>query len=349
MPKNYPSGILSGLVKPKYALIKNVIGENYEPKHGIDIFIDLNTFISAMCSSTKYLSSLPFSSNIEADIVSSLVHILLHWKNFSRRWDDVRIFMIMNDYDNKGCYEYKILKSYLAPYNHKLNNERYTQLKYHLTEALNIMQKVLRYVPNSYLIRCDKFDSLVFPALIDDYDIKLRDRIIVSGNNLFTGYAFEKNCKVIFSKCRRMGISQLYDPLMIAQSISKIDDDVMKTFVTNKVFYNLLNVIIGDYDRGILGMTNIGISRFASDLLRNVEKGLIPTNPKPIESVLPAVEENFHQYIMQSYPLIDIKSHAELIPRSSIESIKSEQMIDMIDIDSLRQLSIDGVNLLELV
>ena len=44
-----------------------------------------------------------------------------------------------------------------------------------------------------------------------------------------------------------------------------------------------------------------------------------------------------------------IKSHAELIPRSSIESIKSEQMIDMIDIDSLRQLSIDGVNLLELV
>ena len=146
-----------------------------------------------------------------------------------------------------------------------------------------------------------------------------------------------------------MGISQLYDPLMIAQSISKIDDDVMKTFVTNKVFYNLLNVIIGDYDRGILGMTNIGISRFASDLLRNVEKGLIPTNPKTIESVLPAVEENFHQYIMKSYPLIDIKSHAELIPRSSIESIKSEQMIDMIDIDSLRQLSIDGVNLLELV
>lgn len=349
-PKNYPSGKLSGMVKPKYMVINNLLGENFDTSHGIDIFIDLNTFIGSMLSSRNYLGALPFNENAIADIVSSFIHIALHWKNFSRRWDDVKIFMIMNEYiDNPLCCEQKQLKSYLHPYKDNINSDRYDQVRYYLTEAINLTQKVLRFVPNIYLIKCKDFDSLVFPSVIKGYEINNRKRIIVTGNNMFTGYIFETNCRVIFSKCRHSGVSQVYVPSMIASSISKIDDEIINIFVRNKVFYNLLNIIVGDFERGIIGMNGVGISRIAADIGRGVEKGLIPNNPKSIDSLMSVIDKNYHSYIEQSYPLVDIKTHSGMVKQSSIETIKTEQMIDNIDIDGLREFSIDGVNLLELI
>lgn len=348
-PKHYPSGKLSGMVKPKYMVINNLLGDDFDASHGVDIFIDINTFIGSMLSSKNYLGAIAFNEDAIGDIVSSFIHIALHWKNFSRKWDDVKIFMIMNDYESPTCCEQRHVKSYLHPYKDNVNSERYDTVRYYLTEAISLTQKVLQFIPNIYLIKCKDFDSLVFPSVIKGYDINNRKRIIVTGHNMFTGYMFENNCRVIYSKCRYNGISQVYDPQMIASSISKIDDDIISVFVQNKVFYNLLNVIVGDFDRGILGISGIGISRIASDIIRSVEKGTIPTNPKSVNSVLSVIDKSYHSYIEQSYPLVDIKTHSDMVKQSSIETIKSEQMIDNIDIDGLRQFSIDGVNLLELV
>jgi hypothetical protein len=348
-PKNYPSGRLSGMVKPKYLIIKGLLGDEYDTSHGVDIFIDLNTFIGSMLSSRNYLGALPFNENAIGDIVSSFVQIALHWKNFSRQWNDVKIYLIMNDYETTECCEHQQLKSYLHPYRDKINGGRYDSFRYYLTEAINLTQKVFRFIPNLYLIKCKDFDSLVFPSVIKGYDLNNRKRIIVTGNNLFTGYMFESNCRVIFSKCRHTGISQVYDPIMITKSISQIDDDVMDVFVKNKVFYNLLNCIVGDFDRGILGMNGIRTTRIATEIIRGYEKGDIPQNPKSCESLLSVVDEMYHSYIRQVYPLIDLKTHGDMVKQSSIETIKSEQMIDNIDIDGLREFSIDGINLLELL
>lgn len=348
-PKHYSSGILSGMVKPKYLIIKNLLGEDFDPSPGVDIFIDINTFINSLLTSQKYLSALPFSENAEADIVASFVKIALHWKNFTRQWDDAKIYMVLNDYESIKCCEQSIVKSYLHPYKDKINSDKYNNLRYYLTEAINLTQKVFQFIPNIYLIKCKDFDSLVFPSVLKAYDINNRKRIIVTGNNLFTGYMFESNCKIIYSKCRHQGISQVYDPSMIVKSIAKIDDDIIDTFLKNKVFFNLLNVIIGDFERGILGMNGFGISRVAAEIARGLEKGLIPNNPKSCESIMDVVDKGFHSYIKQAYPLVDIQSHSLLVKQSSIETIKSEQMIDNIDIDGLREFSIDGVNLLELI
>jgi hypothetical protein len=122
----------------------------------------------------------------------------------------------------------------------------------------------------------------------------------------------------------------------------------MNTFVQNKVFYSLLNSVIGDFDRGIIGITQLGISSFANDLLRAVERGEIPSDPKSIESVLPIINTGYHDYIKKAYQLIDISSHTQLIPPSIIEKIKSN-MIDLYDIDGLQSLSVDGMNLIELL
>jgi len=144
------------------------------------------------------------------------------------------------------------------------------------------------------------------------------------------------------------GMCQLSDPLMICQSISKIDDDIMRAFTQNKVFYNLLNMIIGDSERGIIGLTQLGITNFAMELLRSVEQRTIPEDPKSIEAVLPAVNANYHDYLKKSYPLVDIDTHTGLIPESIIAKVKSE-MIDLYDIDGLRSFNVQGLNLLELL
>ena len=116
----------------------------------------------------------------------------------------------------------------------------------------------------------------------------------------------------------------------------------------NKVFYNLLNAIVGDFDRGLIGLTQLGISKFATTLLRAVEKRDIPNDPKSIETVLPIIDEAYHTYLKQSYPLVDIESHTQMIPMSMIEKVKSS-MIDLYDIDGLSSFSIQGLNLLELL
>jgi hypothetical protein len=165
---------------------------------------------------------------------------------------------------------------------------------------------------------------------------------------MMTGYQFSERCKVIYSNFTANGMARLTDPIMVVQSITRIHEDIMVEFTRNKVCYNLLNTIIGDFDRGIIGLPQASITTIACSLLRCMERNEIPRDPKSIESVLPAVDKMYHQYIMQSYPLVDVELHSQMIPNSQIEKLKS-QMIDLYSIDSLAAITVDGLNLLELL
>lgn len=345
MAKSFSIGPIAGmLLKPKYSTITTFLGEDFCPIDGLDIFIDLNTLVSALSTSAKFLNSLPFSENAEADIIANVLSVVKHWKDFSRKYEDARIFLIVNDFEMAMLAEQDTLKSYLVPYINKFDQERFAQMNYYWTEAMKRIEIILKYVPKTYLIRCNRFDSYVVPNIIDDYSRNNRKRVIITGSSLMTTYTLEPNTKVFYVKFKH----QMVDPLMIVQSISNIDDSIMGTFIQNKVFYSLLNAVIGDFDRGLIGITQMGISTFANDLLRAVERHEIPGDPKSIESVFPIIQSGYHEYLRKAYPLVDIELHSRLIPQSSIEKIKSN-MIDMYDIDGLSSLSVEGLNLIELL
>lgn len=344
------SGPITGILKARYKVISTILGETYDAPNGVDIFIDFNTFIKSLSTYQKYLSYLPFAgTEVEVDLISSFLTTLNHWKNFSRKWENVRIIGIMNGFELSKLAERKVLKSYLIPHENKFKSDKYTQFVYYVSEAVKKVQAILKYVPNMYLITSTEFDSIAIPNVLDDYHKTGRSRIIISGNPLMTGYYMLPNTKVIFTKFRRSGSQQISDPLQIVQAISKVDeDDIISEFIQNKVFYNLLNVIVGDFDRGILGLTQIGITTFAYNLLRGVEQGKIRKDPKSVESVLPIIDSVYHNYVKTNYPLVDIESHTNMIPQSAIQNMKSD-MIDLVDIDGLQKYSIDGLNLLELL
>jgi hypothetical protein len=226
----------------------------------------------------------------------------------------------------------------------KYRQDRFSKLKEYWNSALQKVSVIMKYIPNSYIINCNRFDSLVFPELISGD----REKIIVTASSMMTNYTYIPKSYVLYSRFSNEGISSINDPIMIVQSISKIDDPIMSTFCQNRVFYNLLNAIIGDFERGIIGLSQMGITTFATDLLRAVEKHEIPNNPMNVESVINVIKPQFLPYVKQSYPLIDIKTNASIIKLSNVEKIKAT-MIDQIDIDGLQSLTIDGLNLLELV
>lgn len=347
--KPYSSGVLSGALKPKYRVISNLLGEGYDPVNGLDIFIDLNTLLNNLSTSSKYMASLVFFQDAEKDLISTILYTYKHWKDYARRTfenRDVRIFMMANNMDMELLDETSTLKSYLVPMMNKYRQSRFSQLKAFWNAAIKTVAVVLKYIPNSYFIDCNRFDSLVFPEVINGNSN--RDKIIITANSLMTNYTYMPRSFVMYSRFSTQGISQLSDPIMIVQSISKIDDPIMSTFCQNRVFYNLLNAIIGDFERGIIGLSQMGITSFATDLLRAVEKREIPHNPMNVESVINVIQPQFQPYVKQAYPLIDIPTHASMIKQSNIERLKAT-MIDQIDIDGLQSLSIDGLNLLELL
>lgn len=345
MARSFSIGPIAGmLLKPRYSAITTFLGEDFAPINGLDIFIDLNTLVSALSTSAKFLNSLPFSENVEADIISNVLSVVKHWKDFSRKYDDTRIFLILNDFEMGALAEQETLKSYLVPYINKFDQERFAQMNYYWTESMKRIEIVLKYIPKSYMIRCNRFDSYVIPNVIDDYSKNGRKRVIVTGSSLMTTYALENDTKVLYIKFKH----QMVDPLMIVKSISNIDDDVMNTFIQNKVFYGLLNAVIGDFDRGLIGITQMGISTFANDLLRSVERNEVPSNPKSVESIFPIIQPGYHDYLRKAFPLVDIHTHSMMVPQSSIEKVKSN-MIDLYDLDGLNGLSVDGLNLIELL
>lgn len=345
--QRYSIGPLTGPLKPKYRVISQILGESFNPQHGLDIFIDLNSLVTSMGMSQKFLSSLPFAENVEQDIIANLLFTFKHWKDFSRKWEDVRIIMMVNDFECELLAESDILTSYLVPYKNKYSSDKYNQMVYYWNEAVKRVQVILKYIPNAYFIKCDRFDSFVLPEIISNSEERFK--IIISSSSLMTNYTYMPNTHVIYSRWRGgNGTSQLSDPLMIVQSISKIDDEIMGTFIRNRVFYNLLNAIIGDFDRGLIGLSQMGISAFAADLLRAVERKEIPENPQNLDSVLSIIDSSFHDYLSHSYPLVDIPTHVKMVKPSMIEKVKSE-MVDLIDIDGLYKFTIEGLNLLELL
>ena len=340
----FSSGYLTGLLKPKYRVITNILGEQYFPDKGLDVYIDLNTFVSTLSSNKGFLGWLPFSEKVEEDLITSIISTLKHWRDYSRKWNDVRIFMMYNDFDIVPKDEREQLKAYLVSYNNKFGADKYKQMKYYWNEAVKILEPLFDYLPKSYFIRCTKFDSFVIPeALSGD-----RDKLVVTGNPMMTSYSYDKNARVIYSRWQKHGTGQLSDPLMILQNFTKIDDDMLSIFTENKVFYTLLNVIVGDRDRGIIGLPTASITMIATDLLRAVEKREVPANAKSVESVLSIIEPTHHEYIKKNYPLMDPALHAQMIKPSLIEQTKSK-LVDKSDIDALMKFTIGGINLMELV
>ena len=340
--------IFGKYLKTRYAAINAFVGEEFKNQFTkLDIFIDLNTIIPALGSSAKFLNALPFANGdeVEADIVENTLTTLKHWKDWAtKNFQDVRVFLIVNEFEMGKLPEREVIKSYLAPFTNKYDSERYAQMNYYWTEAMNKVGVVLNYVPNSYLIRCNMLDNYIIPNVIDDYATNERARLIISGSPIMTMYMLEPNTKIILSKFNH----QLCDPFMIVQSVSSIDNDIMSTFIQNKVFYALLNAVIGDFGRGLIGITQLGISTFANDLLRAVERHEIPNNPKTIDSVLPIIDQGYHDYLRKAFKLIDIKTHTDMIPQSTIERIKST-MIDKYDIDAFMKLRVGDLNLMELL
>lgn len=345
---DYTLGRLCAVIKPKYKVISTILGEDFKPTHGLDVFLDLNSVVEATLSSTKYLNAMMFASDVEEDMVSSILYNLKHWRDFCRKFDtDVRIFMLLNPFNTEmDMYEHSQLKSYLVPLMNKYGNDRYNQLMYYWTDSIKKIKKVLEYIPGCYLIQSDKCDSYVIPNLLDDYTS--RQRIVVSGSSLFTNYHYMNNTKIIYSRYRVTGMAQLSDPIMIVQALSKIDEPIVETFAKNKVFYNLLSAIIGDKNRGMIGLTQLGITGFAETLLRAVEKRDIPENPQSLDSVLPVINTDYHEYLKQVYPLIDIELHSNMIPSSYITELKSN-LVDKYEIDKLRGITVKDLNLLELL
>ena len=108
------------------------------------------------------------------------------------------------------------------------------------------------------------------------------------------------------------------------------------------------NAVIGDFGRGLIGITQLGISSFANDLLRAYERGDIPKDPKSIESVLPIVDPKYHDYLRKAYQLIDIDSHTRMISASVIERLKAS-LVDLYDLDAFMKLKVGDLNLMELL
>lgn len=341
-------GMYCGALKPKFRVISTALGEDFNPPEGVDFFLDLNTVVSALSSSNKFNTKLPFSENVEKYIVSNVLGILLHWKKFTRRMEDVRLFLFVNNTDITAFAEKEAMGSYLVPYVNKMGKDKNKQFVYYWNEALKYVEIILKYIPSAYILRCDKFDSYVIPNIVDDYEHSGRHRVIVTGNPFFTNYVYMKNAHVIYSRYNGYKINQLFDPVMIVQAVSKIDEEIMTTFIKNRVFYNILSEIIGDFDRGIIGLTQLGLSTFAADLLRAVERHEVPENPTSVESVLPVLKPTFHDYLRKAYPLVDIPSHTKLIKPSMIEKVKSN-LVDLYDIDGLAKIQVEGMNLLELL
>jgi hypothetical protein len=343
--QSYSIGPLTGQLKPKYKSIKIAIGEDYVPTSGVDIYIDLGSLLRSMTSSRKFMNSLPFAENVQTDIVSNILLTFKHWKDFTNRWSNTRIIMMVNDLEPSNMAEQSVLKSYMKPFKHKYEDDRLRQLVYYWTESLKTVEVVLRYIPNGYLVKCNRFDSYVLPELISD---KRRDRIIVTSDPFLTSHFYMNNTKVIYTRFGQYGMSQISDPQMLVHAVSHIDDEIVGTFIKNKVFYNTLQLFIGSKDRAIQGIQPLGVTAYASDLIRGVEQRKIPNNPTSVESILPVINPNYHEYVTKTYPLIDIPSHAQLVSLSMIEKTKSN-MVDLLDIDGLSQLSIEGLNLLELM
>lgn len=341
-------GMCCGILKPKFRALTTMLGEDFNPPEGVDVFIDLNTVVSALDTSNKFLSKLPFSENVEMHLISNILSILLHWKKYARKMHDVRYFLIVNDMEITALAEKEVVKNYLSPFVCKMSNERYKQFVYYWNEAIKRVEIILKYVPSAYLVKCDKFDSYVLPNLLWDYEHTNRHRIIVTGNALFTTYTYMKNTHIVYARYNGYKINQLSEPAMIVQAVSRIDEEIMVTFIRNKVFYNILTAIIGDGDRAIIGLTQLGLTTFAADLLRAVERHEIPENPSAVESVLPVLKPTFHDYLRKVYPLVDIESHSKLVKPSMLEKVKSN-LIDLYDVDGLARIQVEGMNLLELL
>lgn len=345
-------GPLTGMVKPKFAIIDAALKNNsYDNTSDLHVYVDLTDIIYRTLKHSKLINEMQFSEteqkNFDIIMAADILRIFHHWLLYiNKRGVSGKVVMIMNGYDMTKVVESEQSKLYLI--NHRSRMANSSIVHKYWKSAISIVKKLVDYIPNCYFVDTNEFDAYTVPYILDN-DNKSCHKLIMTSAPIFTTYNMLPEYTVIVSKIRKSGIIHQFDNTEIIQSLTHVDEPMMSAFSRNRVFYNIILGIVGDESRSLLSIQiQISIMTLATNLLRNIEKGVISDRTQSVETVYSLMDERCTEYIKKVYPLIDLEQHSLMIKPSMIEKIKAG-MIDIYDLEGCPQVQLGDLNLMELV
>ncbi|QXN67977.1 hypothetical protein FPHOBKDP_00227 [Listeria phage LPJP1] len=180
--------------KVKYTKLMSMV-KNYVTRESIgknvNIYIDMNTILKQIYNKDNIEIFNHLKSDKRLFITAEIINIIGHYRHFfSSRLKMYTTFYLFTSFE-KSSYHTNIYPDYRKEYYEKRLGDRdfvFSNINKIIKDNMNIVKKILKYVPNAYLINTkDNDPSLVPTYLLNDNRFTLDTdlNIIISNDKLF--------------------------------------------------------------------------------------------------------------------------------------------------------------------
>lgn len=221
--------LMPNLFKIPYQEFNQLIwNKRIDSSYPFDIFINLDRILYITLQRRLLIPSEtmnPIKDNVAYGLASSLMNVLLHYRNFFNYQDvDSRIIFYYTDSNSiKSLYESKI---YNAFYDHIAL--LHPSLLLYRKQTIEIMTNVIPFIKNCHLIKSRDIESTVIPYLWEDGK---RNKVIITNDPIEKQLCYSKNILPIIITLGRHRSYHI--------KIDDLEDDEKECYKKNFYFYLL--------------------------------------------------------------------------------------------------------------
>lgn len=308
----------------------------------VDIYINLENIFKVLLSPrvNNYLMATSEGDNqFRLNLISNIVNLAQHYRLYvSKYGKDSRVFL----YWNYGKNSYKnsaYIPGYREYYHHKMfKNEGCGYIVRNLSECSNILNKIVHYINQVYLIDGGAVDSSVVPYIVEENIYCSREdpsvqKIIVSNTKYdfqyvcynFTVLETNKDDSCIITK------DNVIDTLKTRMNV-KTELEIPSNLIPFTIS------LLGDRYRNIPKLSGVGLSTIIKMINTALDKVLITNNTQDVDMLSRIIAEKYRSQFINNYLCTYIpRQYTDLSPLD-IRHIE-EQIIDKFDDSALNMMN----------
>lgn len=316
------------------------------PYDKVSLYINIETVLKHLTMIQDIERKLFTYRDFESLFISNFLNLAAHYKRFFISNNlPVKIYLYYTDFNSEEFHEQEHIEDYRSYYLNKYNeNPKFAYMTDSLKKKIfPDLKTYTSFIPDVYLISGKNIEGSLIPLIISKTQPD-RKHIVLTSELFDTQYKFIENFHLsLISRTQQYGAIHSSMEFILHRLCKKDkDNEIIKKYAdmySNPPFYCTLLSCIGDKDRSIPPIQNIGPSTLEEMLIRGIIGNIITkqtNSPEIIKDIFHDIDDQ-EDYV-DAYYCTCINSMYKSLTETEIKQVL-DQITDQSDINTLNKIN----------
>lgn len=278
-------------------------------------------------------------NKLKLSLVSHVINLAQHYRLYcAKHQKESRIILYWNYPISTSYINRKYIIDYRSYYNHKMfRNEECKFLVECIQEAFHVLQKMVQFINEVYLVNGGEVESSVIPSLMEEYVYQdytdHTQKIIISDSKYdfqYVNYGFTviESARDKSTIITQGNVIELLKDRMGIKSILTVPNALIPYVIC----------LLGDRYRNIPKLAGVGMSTILKMANMAIQNHLITESTKDVDMLAETISETYREQFRRNYLCTNIEYQKKEVNSLMISLIR-QQVVDKFDDRTLKMMN----------